>query len=251
MAAVCSEIFGWLFILQGLNETKRYEQMPTILITGANRGIGYALAESYVKDGWRVLAACRSADALVPEGAEACVLDVADPASLTRLKEALADTPIDILWNNAGVYLDKGQSLQDISDEDWLRSFQINTVAPIRIADALAANVAASERKVMVFTTSIMASLTGNGVGAYAYRSSKTALNMAVRCLSKDLSEQKISCLMQHPGHVRTDMGGKEGAIDTATSVAGMRGVVDQVNPSNQSEFNGQYFNYDGSPISW
>ena len=108
--------------------------MATILITGANRGIGLALTQSYLKDGWRVLAASRIPDAEVPDGAEALALDIGDPTSIQALKQQLEDVPIDILWNNAGVYLDKDQTLQQIDDQDWLRSFAINCIAPIRVA---------------------------------------------------------------------------------------------------------------------
>lgn len=225
--------------------------MPTILITGATRGIGYGLAETFVNAGWRVLATRRNDSTDVPSGAEALPLDISDPDSLSRLKQTLADTPIDILWNNAGIYPDKGLSLDELSDEQWLNAFQVNTIAPIRIAQALAENVAASERKVMVFTSSIMASLQRYGTGAFAYRSSKTALNMAVRCLSKELDDQQISCIMIHPGHVRTDMGGAEGDIDTQTSVRGMSDLITQITPDLQSQFNGAYLNYDGTRIDW
>ncbi|MFT5722772.1 MAG: NAD(P)-dependent dehydrogenase (short-subunit alcohol dehydrogenase family) [Motiliproteus sp.] len=227
------------------------ERMPTILITGANRGIGLALAQSYLADGWRVLAAMRSQNAAVPDGLEPVILDVADADAVAALRERLSGVPIDILWNNAGVYLDKNKSLDQMNDDDWLRSFQINTLAPIRLAEALAENVAASNRKLMAFTTSIMGSLSGDGRGAYAYRSSKAALNMAVRCFAKDYEADEISCLLLHPGHVKTDMGGPEGSIDVQTSVAGMRGLVDRVSPACRLEFSGGFFNYDGTALPW
>ncbi|MEH6824254.1 MAG: SDR family oxidoreductase [Motiliproteus sp.] len=225
--------------------------MPTILITGANRGLGFALAQSYLKDGWRVFAACRNPDAQVPDGAEAVTLDIADSSSIKALKKKLHDIPIDILWNNAGIYLDKNQKLEQVDDRDWLRSFEINCIAPIRVAEALADNLARSERKVIAFTSTKMASLAGNGPGAYAYRSSKVALNMAVRCFAQDQENLQISCLLLHPGHVRTDMGGLEGAIDVKTSVMSMRRLVDQVNPSNRTAYRSSYFDYDGSSIPW
>lgn len=225
--------------------------MPTILITGANRGIGLALTESYLKDGWRVLATTRSPGTPVAKGAEPLILNVTDPDSIAALKTQLSGIPIDVLWNNAGVYLDKNKPLDEIDDEDWVRTFEINTISPIRIAEALAENVAASDQKVMAFTTSKMGSLTHNGMGAYAYRSSKAALNMAVRCVEKDFSIRGISCLLLHPGHVRTDLGGSEGAIDVDTSVKGMRRVVDHVNTSNREDFSGGFFDYDGSTIPW
>lgn len=225
--------------------------MPTILITGANRGIGLALAQSYQQDGWRVFAASRKPNNALTEGIEALSLDLNNPKSINDLKLTLAGIPIDIVWNNAGVYLDKNQPLEQLDDRDWLRSFEINCIAPIRIAEALTENVRLSQRKVFAFTSSKMASLAVNGAGAYAYRSSKTALNMAVRCFTQEHKKDDISCLLLHPGHVRTDMGGLEGEIDIATSVTGMRKIVDQITPACPANMDTGYFNYDGSRISW
>ncbi len=225
--------------------------MPTILITGANRGIGYALCESYLKDGWRVIGTARRPDAQLPEGAELCVLDASNYSSIEQLAVQLKDIPLDVIWNNAGVYLDKNVDFAQLDTQTWLATFAINTVAPIQIAQALQSNLAQSTRKVLAFTTSKMGSLEHNGSQAYAYRSSKSALNMAVRCLANELATQKISCLMLHPGHVKTDMGGEEGAIDKATSVAGMRSIVDGVESNNYPSQNSQFFDYDGSTIPW
>ncbi|MFT5705999.1 MAG: NAD(P)-dependent dehydrogenase (short-subunit alcohol dehydrogenase family) [Oceanospirillaceae bacterium] len=225
--------------------------MPTILITGANRGIGQALCNSYLADGWKVLATSRSPDAQVPEGAEHYVLDVSNPHSIGQLAGQLKGRDIDAIWNNAGVYLDKDMRLAQVSQQVWLDTFAINTVAPIQIAHALQANLQNSSRKVLAFTTSKMGSLAVNGKNAFAYRASKSALNMAVRCLAHELEAQKISCLLLHPGHVKTDMGGKEGAIDTATSVKGMRAIVDGVSADQYPAFNSQYFDYDGTNIAW
>lgn len=225
--------------------------MPTILITGANRGIGYALCESYLKDGWRVIGTARNADAQLPPGAELCVLDAANHDSIQQLALQLTDIPLDVVWNNAGVYLDKNISFDQLDTQTWLATFAINTVAPLQIAHALQDNLAQSPRKVIAFTTSKMGSLTQNGSQAYAYRSSKSALNMAVRSLANELTDKKISCLMLHPGHVKTDMGGEEGAIDTATSVAGMRAIVDAVESCTYPQYNSRFYDYDGSTIAW
>jgi NAD(P)-dependent dehydrogenase (short-subunit alcohol dehydrogenase family) len=209
------------------------------------------LAQSYLQDGWRVFAASRKPSESIIEGVETITLDLSSPESIQELKLTLAGIPIDIVWNNAGVYLDKNQPLKQIDNNDWLRSFEINCIAPIRIAEALAENVSMSERKVIAFTTSKMASLAVNGARAYAYRSSKTALNMAVRCFAKDQEAQEISCLLLHPGHVRTDMGGPEGDIDIATSITGMRSIVDQISPTSKADMDKGYFDYDGSIIPW
>ena len=225
--------------------------MPTILITGANRGIGLALSQSYLADGWRVLATTRTSRADVAPGAQQLLLDASSEASIAELGQQLQGIALDIIWNNAGVYLDKDQSLEHLEMQTLLQTFAIYRRSPIKIAHSLHANLQASQRKVLAFTSSKMGSLTENGQQAFAYRSSKSALNMAVRCLAHDYSKQKISCLLLHPGHVRTDMGGAQGAIDTEASVAGMRRIVDSANIENYPQMNSRYYDYDGADIAW
>lgn len=227
------------------------QTLPSILITGANRGIGRTLCESYLADGWRVFATSRNSLCDVPSGAEHIVLEVADPLSIQQMAETLQGVDLDIIWNNAGVYLDRDIDTAQLDEQTWLKTFAINTIAPIKIAQALTNNLGASTRKVLAFTTSKMGSLHANGSGSFAYRSSKSALNMAVRSLAHDLQSQRISCLALHPGHVRTDMGGENGDIDTATSVKGMRNVIDAVDSGQYPEFNSRYLNYDGTTIQW
>ncbi|MEQ9489176.1 MAG: SDR family oxidoreductase [Alphaproteobacteria bacterium] len=220
--------------------------MPTILITGANRGIGKALCDAYLADGWSVLAACRD-PATAPQGATALTLDIGNEASIDTLVSSLEDKPIDILWNNAGIYADKGKSLDENTFADWERSFRINTAGPIRLASLLRRNVADSGRKTMAFTTSNMGSIANNTGGSYLYRTSKTALNMAVDCLTKELASEGIKTVMLHPGWVRTEMGGDSADIDTKASAGGMKNIVDKL-PASQS---GAFLNYDGKPLPW
>lgn len=225
--------------------------MPTILITGANRGIGHALTKAYLAEGWQVLAACRQPETIDLDGVEAFALDLADVSSVEKLKHEIGDRPIDVLWNNAGVYLDKNKGLGNFPWSDWERSFEINTIAPIRLAHALRDNVAASKRKVMAFTTSRLGSIELSTGGAYAYRSSKAALNMAVKGLSIELASRAVSCVLMHPGWVRTDMGGEGGDIDVETSATSMKAVVDGASPVTQDAYNGHFFNYDGTEFPW
>lgn len=220
--------------------------MPTLLLTGANRGIGRKLAEFYAADGWEVLAACRDPKRYDGPG-QAFGLDVTDPASITAAVDTVGDRPIDLLWNNAGVYLDKGMALDAMDWDAWEETFRINTIAPLRLAQAFRSNVASSGKKVMAFTTSKMASIALLSGGSYAYRSSKTALNMAVAVLTKDVAAQGIRTVLLHPGWVRTDMGGAGADIDADTSARGMKQVVDTL-PADSS---GQFLNYDGMEFPW
>jgi NAD(P)-dependent dehydrogenase (short-subunit alcohol dehydrogenase family) len=219
--------------------------MPTILITGANRGIGKRLAELYDADGWGVISACR--DPASASVGEALALDVANGESIAAAAIALSGRPIDVLWNNAGVYLDKGMPLDAMDWDAWAETMWVNTISPLRLCQALRANVAASDLKVMAFTTSKMGSITLNSGGAYAYRSSKTALNMAVDCLSKDVAGEGIKTVAMHPGWVRTDMGGSAADLDTDTSASGMKAVVDGMSDAPT----GRFMNYDGSELPW
>jgi len=219
--------------------------MPTVLITGANRGIGRAMAEAYAKDGWRVISTARRADAdLVGEGH---VLEVTDAASIAGLKRALADTPIDVLWNNAGILVDRGATLENLPVEDFLQSFAVNSVAPLKLALALADNVAASDGRKMGFVSSRMGSVAQAAAGSYAYRMSKTALNMGVTLLAKDLAPKGIACALFHPGWVRTSMGGSGADISVEESAAGLIRTIAGVVRGDDVPF----LTFDGKPLPW
>lgn len=221
--------------------------MPTVLITGASRGIGREFARQYEAGGWRVIATCRDPSKYDLEG-EVYRLDVTDPASVAALHEELNGESIDVLINNAGVFGPRGVTLGNIDYDAWDEVLRTNVLGPIRVAEAFAANVAGSELKKMVFLSSRMGSIGDNtGGGEYIYRSSKTALNMAVRSLSIDLSENRVICLLFHPGWVRTDMGGRSAAIEAPASVAGMRAVIERATTAD----NGRFFNYDGTALPW
>lgn len=231
--------------------------MPTVLITGANRGLGREFARQYGAAGWRVIATCRDPAASDLAGdfdGEVHRLDVADAASVAALRDAMSGEAIDLLLNNAGVYGPRDSNLGRIDYDAWEDVLRINVLAPIRVAEALADSVGRSQQKRMAFISSRMGSIADNdprrgyaGGGEYIYRSSKTALNMAVRSLSIDLPDRDITCLLFHPGWVRTDMGGPSAAIDAKSSVAGMRAVIERATAAD----NGGFFNYDGTEIAW
>lgn len=220
--------------------------MPTILITGSNRGIGKRLTELYHADGWDVIAASRDPATATGPG-EKLTLDITDPDSVAQAAASLDGRPIDILWNNAGVYLDKGVAFADMDGEAWARTFHANTIAPMLVCQALMGNVAASDQKKIAFTSSRMASLAKNTGGGYAYRASKAALNMAVSCLVKDVAPLGVMAVLLHPGWVKTDMGGSSADIDTDTSATGMKAVVTNLTAAQS----GHFINYDGTEIPW
>ncbi|WP_265569483.1 SDR family oxidoreductase [Sphingomicrobium nitratireducens] len=221
--------------------------MPSIVITGASRGIGKGLAEAYAGEGWDVIATARSDGDLAMlsaiDGVEAHRLDVTDEASRSAFVDAVGDRPVDVLLNNAGI-LDGGPP----SVEAWQRSFLVNTIAPTLLSQALADNVAASERKVIALMSSKVGSIDDNsGGGIVMYRSSKTAANMAFKCLEIELAPRGISTVILHPGWVQTEMGGENALIDVATSVAGLRERIAETSSDNS----GRFVTYDGQPIAW
>jgi len=232
--------------------------MRTTLITGANRGIGLEFSKQFAADGWRVLACSRYPEksnvlnklaAKYPEQITVHALDVANHEQINRLAQTLANKSIDLLINNAGVYPGpKGSSFGEINYDAWTHAFIINTMAPLRMAEAFAPQITRSSQKTIVTITSKMGSVADNSRGgSYIYRSSKSAVNMVVKSLAIDLKSIGIIAVLLHPGWVRTDMGGPSGLISTKQSVSGMRNVISQISLADS----GKFIAYDGQIIPW
>ena len=231
--------------------------MKSVLITGANRGIGLEHARRYAERGARVWATARAPDeaaelnalALAHRGRfDVLAYDAADQAAPHQLKERLGETPLDLMFANAGAMGDRRQSFGDVDANAVLSLIQVNALAPLKLAEALADNVAASERKVMAFQTSLMGSIADNGSGgAYAYRLSKVALNMVGRSIANDLRARGVISVLLHPGWVRTRMGGPSGRVSVEDCVAGQQRVLDTLTLGQS----GRFFNYDGQELPW
>lgn len=224
--------------------------MPTVLITGANRGIGLEFARQYATDGWDVVATCRRPDEaaeLKARGLELHALDVSDFAAIAALAQALADRPVDVLINNAGIYGGR-QTFGSVDAEEWARVLRVNVMAPMKMAEALVGNLARGQRRVIASISSRMGSIDDNASGgAYVYRSSKAALNAVTKSLSVDLRAQGIICMVLHPGWVKTAMGGVGALISPHQSVMAMRRIIDGATLGHS----GHFFNYDGQEIPW
>jgi len=224
--------------------------MPSIIITGASRGLGLEFARQYAAAGWTVTAACRDpsrASELAGLSVEAVALDLADTDSIRRAAETLLGRSFDILLNNAGVY-GESQQFGHLSGEEWERVMRINAIAPLKLTEAFLPHLLAGQKKLMVFLTSKMGSIADNSSGgAYIYRSTKAALNAAVKSLSIDLAPRGVTTLLLHPGWVRTDMGGPNAMISPEVSIAGMRRVIDQVEPGQPLKF----LDYQGTDLPW
>lgn len=188
-----------------------------ILITGANRGIGRALADHYRSQGHSVTATARTPS----EGMAA--LDVTDPASCAALAERLADQPIDLLICNAGLYTDKGQSLDSgYPAEMWTETFATNVTGVFLTVQALLPHLRRAEASKIAIISSQMASHTRAPGGSYIYRASKAAALNLGRNLASDLRGDQIAVGIYHPGWVRTDMGGDSGEISVDEAVTGL-----------------------------
>ncbi|MHB1301368.1 MAG: SDR family oxidoreductase [Burkholderiales bacterium] len=228
--------------------------MKTVLITGASRGIGLEFSRQYAMDGWRILACSRSPSpgleklsAQYPERVKMHALNVADHEEIDRLGKLLSEDSIDLLINNAGIYPDSG-GFGHTDYEKWMQAFNVNTMAPLRMAEAFVRQVASSSLKTVATLTSKMGSLSDNDSGGeYLYRTSKAAANMVVKSLSIDLKPSGITAVALHPGWVKTDMGGPSALISVEKSVSGMRQVLAKITIADS----GKFIAYDGMEIPW
>ncbi len=223
--------------------------MTNVMITGTNRGIGLELVRQYAADGARVIACCRQPKSahklqeIVKASDERVTLqplDVIRSSDILALKKALAKTPIDILINNAGV------SGGD-EDEDWEEAFRVNTIAPYRMAQAFRANLAAGRVKKLATISSMMGSITTNAGDKLAYRSSKAAVNQAMKGLSIEFKKDGITVLILHPGWVRTDMGGAMAPVLPEESARGIKHVIETLTLRDA----GRFIDYQGRELPW
>lgn len=223
--------------------------MKTVLITGASRGLGLGFARHYANAGWRVHACARNVD--VPElqalpNAVLHALDVTDHRAIEDLGLALRGQPIDLLINNAGVAGKKdAQSFGAIDYENWRAVIEVNTFAPVKLSEVFHENLNDGAKLIMI--TSRMGSISDASTDSYAYRTSKTALNMVTKLLSADLGQKGVVVAALHPGHVQTDMGGAGAQITVDESVGGLTRVIDSLNAND----NGSFKNYKGEVLPW
>lgn len=229
--------------------------MTTVLVTGANRGIGLEFVWQYADDGAGVIACCREpkkADVLnklakTNDKISIHVLEVSDFDAVAVLGKELAKQPIDIVINNAGYYGPKRQSANDMDFEDWTYTFAVNTMAPLAVAQAFHANLKCGSEKKLISITSGLGSTSENGGGFVAYRASKAALNNVMRSLSVDWRGGGIIAVAMDPGWVKTDMGGKNAPLTVQESVGGMRSVIAKLKPGDS----GKYLKWNGRERGW
>jgi NAD(P)-dependent dehydrogenase (short-subunit alcohol dehydrogenase family) len=224
---------------------------PTVFISGANRGVGLALARRYHRDGWRILAGCRNPEAaadLSALGAHVERLDIADPATIDAATARLRGQAIDLLIANAGI-LGEQRPLGRLESNDFMRAIQANALGSLLLAQALLPQVAAGAGKRIVAISSRMGSI-ANALeegGDYAYRCSKAALNMAMATLAFDLRPRGITVAVLHPGWAMTDMGGPEADVPVADSANGIHRVIEGLTMADT----GSFFSWTGEAIPW
>lgn len=235
---------------------------PAVLVTGANRGLGLELVRQYAAEGWHVLATARSpaqcaelrALAAAQPRVELHALDVADFAAIDALATRLEGRPIDVLLNNAGLFGPKARAEKDPRQEFgtmdfdvWAALLRVNAMAPLKMAEAFVRHVAASAQKKIVTITSGVGSIANADGRTIAYRTSKAAANMLMRNLAFDLAPRGIVTAAVCPGWVRTRMGGEGAPLEAAQSIAGVRRVIEGLDPGNS----GRFWLYDGTTIPW
>jgi len=221
--------------------------MATILIAGANRGIGLELARQYAAEGHDVIRCMRGTDKAGETIGEARALDVTDDASVAALAKALEGRTIDLVIANAGVIGPERQSATEMDFPGFLATLDVNVLGPLRVVQALLPNLRAAGQGRVAVVSSQMGSFHSTQPNFVAYRASKAAVNKVFQCLAGDLKQEGIAVAALHPGWVRTDMGGPGADLAVETSAAGIRKVLADL----ALERTGRFFSYDGTALQW
>jgi NAD(P)-dependent dehydrogenase (short-subunit alcohol dehydrogenase family) len=223
---------------------------PTVLVTGANRGLGLEFAKQLQAKGYKVIGTARSperATELKATGARVEQLDVASQTSVEALATALQGVPIDILINNAGMASRADSSLDTLDFELMERTFQVNSLGPLRVTQALLPNLQAGKEKTIINISSRLGSIELSSGGLYSYRTSKTALNQINKLVSVELAPQGFTSIVMHPGWVKTDMGGADAPENIPESISGMLAVIESLTVDKT----GKFYNFKGEELPW
>ncbi|MBM3513023.1 MAG: SDR family oxidoreductase [Alphaproteobacteria bacterium] len=234
--------------------------MLTALVTGSSRGLGLEFVKQYAADGWSVIATCRDPAKSpllerVAAGATGRVaveaMDVTDFGQVDRLAAKLKGTAIDVLVNNAGIARDdvERQRMGAMDYDGWLALLKTNTLAPIKVAEALMGNVAASGKKTIAAISSTVGSLVEMDYPVYPYATSKAALNKALRLMAAQFRDRGVIVLALCPGHAKTDMGNMApgASVEVDASIAGMRKIIAGATMATS----GSFTRWNGEKISW
>ena len=233
----------------------------TLLITGANRGLGLEFVKQYAADGWQVLATCRDPDraetlqrlASQHPGVEIHTLEVTDPNGLARMKQSVGDRPVDVLISNAGVFGPtswKGngekQQLGSLDYDAWRNILEVNLLGAVRVAETFLPNVEAARGKIVMMDSAI-GSISETEGGYYLYRTSKAALNMAMASMARDLKERNVIAVSFCPGWAKTELGGPGAEVEVSDSISGMRKLIAGLSMAQA----GTFTRYNGDALDW
>ncbi|MEN9509742.1 MAG: hypothetical protein RLZZ621_2305 [Gemmatimonadota bacterium] len=228
--------------------------MQTVLITGANRGIGLEMVRQYLASGSTVIACVRDparADALraLPHQERLSIeqMDMADFASITAARARIGDRAIDIVINNAGVAGGAKQGIDDVDLDDWHATLNINTIAPLIVARSFKSNLAASGNGKLMNVTSQLAASTWPMGGMLIYSTTKAALSKVAQVLAIDWKNDPITVALMHPGWVKTDMGGPHAQLTVEESASGIRSVIESMGKADS----GKFYKWNGEIHPW
>lgn len=218
--------------------------MPTVLITGANRGIGLEFARQYSEDGWKVIATARQSSAELDDlDLEVERLDLSDADAVQALPGKI-DGSLDLFIANAGTNHPMNTDGAE-NARDWESMMMVNAIAPYQLGQALLPRMTGGGK--MIALSSGMGSIAENSGGWIPYRTSKAALNMAWNCLALEAKSRGIPCVLFSPGWVKTRMGGAGAEISSQESVSAMRRLIDRLT----MEDSGKFMRRSGSEIPW
>ena len=225
---------------------RRQSIWPTYLLLGANRGIGLQLARQLSVRGDRVIAVCRSeSEALSALPVDIISgIDLSDAACLETLDDRLGDEAVDVMLFVAGIL--EGDNLENVSPDSMRRHFEVNALAPLAAVKQLRHRLREGS-KVFILSSRVGSIADNSSGGNYAYRVSKTAVNMIGVNLAHDLKPQGIAVFLLHPGYVRTDMTGHTGHMEAADSAAGLIQQMDRLELSQT----GSFWHSSGEPLEW
>ena len=219
--------------------------MATILVTGANRGIGLQLCQQLRARGDDVIAVCRTPSADLTHLGVRIIdgIDVSDPASVERLKREIGDQPLDVVINNAGIM--KRDSFGSLDYGAMLKQYEVNALGPLRVTEALVDNL--HEGSKLAIVSSRVGSIADNGSGgSYGYRASKSAVNQIGTNLKHELMPRGIAVALLHPGMVSTEMTGGKG-IAPAEAARGLIERIDELTLQNS----GRFWHAEGYELPW
>ena len=228
--------------------------MATVLITGANRGIGLEMARQYAAAGDKVIACVRDPAAAtelneIAKSGDVSLekMELGDFDSITAMRERIGDQPIDIIINNAGWVGGGTQGIDDFDIAEWHRTLDINTIGPLILAREFKSNLAASGHGKLMNVSSQLAASTWPMGGMLIYSTTKAGLSKITQILAIDWKDEPITVAVMHPGWVKTDMGGPNAQLTPEESAEGIRNVIAGMT----KEDSGKFYKWNGEIHPW